>query len=75
VADLAGREVVVARFGGVATGACVQAAAVLQEANPLDVARAWGLDGGEVVEPAGAVDAAAAIAAHAAARAALTPAP
>ena len=75
VADLAGREVVVARFGGVATGACVQAAAVLQESHPLDVARAWGLDGGEVVEPAGVVDAAACLAAHAAARAALAAAP
>jgi sugar (pentulose or hexulose) kinase len=75
VADLAGREVVVARFGGVATGACVQAAAVLQEANPLDVARSWRLDGGDVVEPAGVVDAAACLAAHAAARGAVAAAP
>lgn len=68
IAELAGREVAVARHGGAATGACVQAAAALLGTNPLDVARAWSLDAGDVVEPAGTLDAGACLAAHAAAR-------
>lgn len=69
VATLAGREVVVVRHGGAATGACVQAAATIAQLPPLDVARQWGLDDGETVEPAGDFDTAACLAAHEAARA------
>jgi hypothetical protein len=39
----------------------------------LEVARAWALDSGTVVEPTGSVDAAACLDAHAAARARLRP--
>ena len=60
LADLAGRPVVVPRGDElVATGACVQAAAVLHRRPPEDVARAWGLGQGEVVDPDPRVDAAA----------------
>jgi xylulokinase len=52
VADLAGREVVVPHDDEqVAAGACVQAAAVLTGTEPTDVAHAWNLGAGEVVEP------------------------
>jgi xylulokinase len=57
LADLAGRTVCVP--GGeehVATGACVQAAAVLHDQPPEDVAAAWGLGTGDLVEPDEAVD-------------------
>ncbi len=35
----------------VATGACVQAAAVLQQREPSDISDQWGLGGGTTVEP------------------------
>ena len=52
LADLAGRPVLVpdAREH-VAAGACVQAAAVLHGRAPDEVAAAWGLGAGSVVEP------------------------
>jgi xylulokinase len=50
LADLSGRAVTVPTASElVAAGACVQAAAVLQGASPLEIAAAWGLDAGEVV--------------------------
>jgi xylulokinase len=57
VADLTGRPVVVpdARES-VATGACVQAAAVLQGCPPETLASAWLLGNGRVVEPDPGVD-------------------
>ena len=52
LADLAGRAVVVPRVDEhVAAGACVQAAAVLTGAEPAEIAEAWGLRAGDVVEP------------------------
>lgn len=60
LADLAGRPVVTLdpAVEPVALGACVQAAAVLEGAEPPAIARAWGLDRqGTVVEPDGSVDA------------------
>ena len=52
LADLSGRAVLVPRGEEqVATGACVQAAAVVTGAEPADVADRWNLGGGEVVEP------------------------
>jgi xylulokinase len=58
LADLAGRPVVVPRGDElVATGACVQAAAVLHRCPPEDVAHAWGLGDGDVIEPDARVDA------------------
>jgi xylulokinase len=70
LADLSGREVVVPRGDEhVAGGACVQAVAVLTGADPADVADAWDLRAGEVVEPgAGAAAAAGVRAAYAALR-------
>jgi xylulokinase len=70
LADLSGREVTVARpdASPVATGACVQAAAVLTGASPSEVASAWTIDRGDVVGPDRTVDAAAIRAAYAAAR-------
>ncbi|HEY7136329.1 MAG TPA: xylulokinase [Acidimicrobiia bacterium] len=60
VADLAGRPVTVpAAEEQVATGACVQAAAVLHRCPPAAVADAWGLRAGTIVEPTPGVDAAA----------------
>ncbi|MGH9271135.1 MAG: FGGY-family carbohydrate kinase, partial [Ilumatobacteraceae bacterium] len=60
VADLAGREVVVPCVDEqVAAGACVQAAAVLSGDDPADIADAWDLRAGAVIEPgpgAGATD-------------------
>ena len=56
VADLAGREVIVPSSGEqVAAGACAQAAAVLESRPPGEVAAAWGLGSGAVVEPDGRV--------------------
>ena len=56
VADLAGREVIVPSSGEqVAAGACAQAAAVLEGRPPGEVAAAWGLGSGAVVEPDGRV--------------------
>jgi xylulokinase len=70
VADLSGRPVVVPDADElVAAGACVQAAAVAHQRQPADVAAAWGLATGTVVEPGpGAVAAADVRAAYAARR-------
>jgi xylulokinase len=66
VADLAGRPVTVPfGFETVATGACVQAAAVLQGSDPTAVAGAWGLGQGEMYEPDRSVDAGAVRASYA----------
>ncbi len=52
LADLSGRAVLVPRGEEqVATGACVQAAAVATDAEPADVADRWSLGDGEVVDP------------------------
>ena len=52
LADLAGREITVPEVEeAVATGACVQAAAVLLQREPADVAAEWSLRGGVMVEP------------------------
>jgi xylulokinase len=52
LADLAQRPVVVpAGDEHVALGACVQAAAALEGANPIEIADRWGLGRGETVEP------------------------
>jgi xylulokinase len=57
VADLTGRQVVVPDEGElVATGAAVQAAAVRLGCDFAPVGEAWGLGGGEVVEPDSTVD-------------------
>ncbi|HEX6423933.1 MAG TPA: xylulokinase [Acidimicrobiales bacterium] len=70
-ADLSGRPVLVP--GGdeqVAAGACVQSAAVASRTGPADIADAWGLGAGDVVEPgAGAAAAREVRAAYAALRA------
>ncbi len=70
LADLSGRPVVVPRGDEhVATGACVQAAAVLHQRPPVEVALAWGLGPtGEAVEPDPEVDAAGLRSAYAALR-------
>ena len=60
LADLSGRAVLVPRAEEqVATGACVQAAAVAAGADPNDVADRWKLGEGDVVEPGPAASAAA----------------
>jgi xylulokinase len=52
LADLSGREVLVPHVPEqVAAGACVQAAAVAAGSEPTDVADAWKLGTGDVVEP------------------------
>jgi xylulokinase len=52
LADLAGRPVLVPDAAEhVAAGACVQAAAALLGASPHEVAGAWGLGAGTIVEP------------------------
>jgi xylulokinase len=52
LADLSGREVLVPHVAEqVAAGACVQAAAVAAGSEPTDVADAWKLGTGDVVEP------------------------
>lgn len=59
LADLSGRSVMVPDVvEAVATGACVQAAATLLGRSIDEVQSAWGLGGGELVEPDGAVDSA-----------------
>jgi xylulokinase len=69
VADLAQRPVTVPRGDEhVALGACVQAAAVLHQRAPEDIARAWRLGEGTVVDPDARVDARAVRAAYARAR-------
>ncbi len=69
LADLSGRPVLVPGLEeAVATGACVQAAAVLL-GRPLDeVQAAWGLGGGDLVDPDPGVDAAGIRQAYAAVR-------
>ena len=68
LADLTGRPVEVPRGEQVAAGACVQAAAVLHQRPPEEVASEWGLDGARAVEPDLRVDAEAVRARYAAAR-------
>jgi xylulokinase len=52
LADLSGRAVLVPRSDQqVATGACVQAAAVATGAEPADIADRWRLGEGDEVEP------------------------
>ena len=52
LADLAGRAVLVPEADEhVAAGACVQAAAVLHQSDPGEVAAHWGLGNGHLVEP------------------------
>ena len=69
MADLAGRAVTIPEGEQhVATGACVQAAAVLHGSHPDEVMAAWGLGYGEVVEPDEDVDREAVRAAFAAVR-------
>jgi xylulokinase len=59
LADLSGRSVTVPSVAeAVATGACVQAAAVLQAREPSVVQAAWGLGGGTEVAPGPAAGAA-----------------
>ena len=66
VADLTGRTVVVPREDElVACGAALQAAAVLHGVGFDELAEAWGLGAGEVIEPDPAVDGAAIRAAYA----------
>jgi xylulokinase len=60
LADLSGRPVLVPRADEqVATGACVQAAAVATGADPNDVADHWKLGDGDLVEPGPAAGASA----------------
>ncbi len=60
LADLSGRAVLVPRNDEqVATGACVQAAALATGAAPADVADDWRLDDGDFVEPGAEASAAA----------------
>jgi xylulokinase len=75
LADLCGREVLVPRGDQqVATGACVQAAAVATGVEPADIADRWELGRGDVVEPGRAATAAADVrAAYAAVRDASAP--
>jgi xylulokinase len=62
LADLSGRTVLVPRNDEqVATGACVQAAALATDAEPADVAGDWQLDAGDLVEPGAGATAAAEI--------------
>lgn len=70
VADLSGREVHVLRGAGAAAGACAQAAAALNDRDPLEVVRAWTLDTADVIEPSddGVLDTDAVLEAHARAR-------
>jgi len=69
LADLSGRTVVVAAGDEVvATGAAVQAAAVLTGRSLTEVQAAWGLGAGAPIEPDGSVDAAAVREAYAALR-------
>jgi xylulokinase len=57
IADLAGRPVILPAIDqAVAAGACLQAAAVLQQRPIADVQAAWSLGAGRVVEPSGDTD-------------------
>jgi xylulokinase len=52
LADLTGRVVTVPALDeAVATGACIQAAAVLLQQQPADLAASWGMHEGDLVEP------------------------
>jgi xylulokinase len=69
MADVAGRPVDVLRSDEqVAAGACVQAAAVLHQRAPAEVAEAWSLAAADVVEPSPSAAAADLRAAYAARR-------
>jgi xylulokinase len=69
LADLSGRAIVVPEVGeAVATGACVQAAAVLHQRPLGEVQHAWGLGRGSLIEPGAAASAAADVRAAYAAR-------
>lgn len=70
LADLSQRPVVVPPGDEhVALGACVQAAAVLHQRSPAEIARAWELGTGTTIEPVGSADRAMAVRArYAAAR-------
>jgi xylulokinase len=69
VADLSGLAITIPEGEEhVAIGACVQAAAVLHERAPEDIAQAWGLGAGTLVEPDALVDRAALRARYAAVR-------
>jgi xylulokinase len=68
LADLSRCPVVVPRGEPVATGACVQAASVLQQTPPEEIATAWDLGKGYPVEPDEHVDARAIRSAYAAVR-------
>ena len=57
VADLSGLPITIPEGEEhVAIGACVQAAAVLHERPPEEIAQAWGLGTGELIEPDDHVD-------------------
>jgi xylulokinase len=68
LADLTRCSIVVPRGEPVATGACVQAAAVLQQTPPDEVAAAWHLGAGSSIEPDLSVDTRAMRSAYAALR-------
>jgi xylulokinase len=62
VADLLGRPVVIPDLDeAVATGACVQAAAVVEQTSPMDIAERWGLGAGTTIEPQLGADQAASV--------------
>jgi xylulokinase len=62
VADLLGRPVVIPDLDeAVATGACVQAAAVVEQTSPMDIAERWGLGVGTTIEPQLGADQAASV--------------
>lgn len=56
LADVSGSPVIVMSGEPAATGACVQAAATLHQTAPEEVASAWGLGKGRVLEPDENVD-------------------
>jgi xylulokinase len=58
LADLTERAIAIPKGDRVATGACVQAAATLSQAQPDEIAAAWGLDRAREMEPNPNVDAA-----------------
>jgi xylulokinase len=69
IADVAGRPVDVLRSDEqVAAGACVQAAAVLHQRAPAELATAWNLAAADVIEPSPSAEAAAELRAAYAAR-------
>ena len=68
LADLTRCSIVIPRGETVATGACVQAAAVLHQAAPSEVAAGWDLGKGSAVEPDLSIDTRAMRSAYAALR-------